>query len=562
MGAQQSHAQRYTYNNINTYRLEGSRFNSDYGYYGGKLLSAEQNFYNKPLASINHNWQINDKSSLSTVLYATYGTGAARYVNSLSGVPRIGDQYSPIDFSAIAKNNAANPSGASNNYFQDSENDHKQYGLVSSFKRTFADYFHFLAGIDLRYYRGEHFYRLNDLLGGSYIIDTRSNSITSPAGNINNPNAHIAVGDKFNNDYLLEIQSEGAYAQTEYIKDNLTAFVNIAASSTGNRRTDYFDYLTSDPNRVSKWVNFLGYQAKGGVNYNIDAQNNVYVNGGYIVRAPLVATIFLNKKNDINPNAKPERLLDYELGYHFQSPMFSATVDAYRSTYYDRAKIVSNPNPNQDGSISVANISGINELHQGIEFEGKFRPTSDVTLSGSFSIGDFHYLSNTGAVQITSDAPGATTTTQPSLLLKGLKVGEFGASATGAQNTGFLGLDIKVLPQVKIGADYTYYSRYYGSYDPTKIIAPGYNLYTIPDYGVMDMNIAFRFKIAGLDASFIGNVYNILNTQYIADSYDTAIPSPSGNPAVISYSKATQLNSMNVWYGAPRYYMTTIKVKF
>jgi len=553
LGASQTHAQRYTYNTISTYRLEGPRFNTDYGYYGGKLLSDEQNFYSQPLASINHNWKIDDKSSLSTVVAVNWGSGAARYLNSTSNLPRLGDQYSPINFDAIAQTNAASPSGAASNWFLDNENDHVQASLISTYKRTFADYFHFLAGVDLRYFRVENYYKVDDLLSGAYVIDTRNSSATSPTGNINNPNGQIGVGGKFNNDFAYQVQSEGGYLQTEYIKNNLSAFVNVAGSETENRRTDYFNYAAGTTNQ-SAWVNFLGFQAKGGVNYNIDAQNNVYVNGGYIQRAPLVATIFVDKKNDINPNAKPEKLLDYELGYHFQSPMFSATVSAYNATYRDRAKITTNPNVNNDGSVSVANISGINERHEGVEFEGKFRPTKDVTFSGSFSVGNFYYLSNTGAVQVTSDAAGASTTNQPSLLLKDLKVGDFGANATGAQNTAFVGLDVNVMPQVKIGADYTYYSRYYGSYDPTKITATGYSVYQIPDYGVMDANIIFRFKIAGLNASFIGNVYNLFNTLYIADAYDTTVAIPT--------VKSTQMNTTYVWYGAPRYYMTTIKIKF
>ncbi|QKJ28796.1 TonB-dependent receptor [Mucilaginibacter mali] len=560
LGAAQSHAQRYTYNTINTYRMEGTRFNTDYGYYGGQLLSAEQNFYNKPLASINHDWQINPTTSLATVAYATYGAGAARYVNSLTGVPRIGNQYSPIDFNAISKNNLANADGSSKNYFQDVENDHQQYGILSTLNKKIGNYVNIVGGLDLRYYRGEHFYKVHDLLGGSYIIDTRNNSRTSPSGDINNPNKQVVEGDKFNNDYLLETASEGIYLQSEYTKNNLSAFVAVAGTNTGNRRTDYFNYLASDPNRTSKWINFLGYQAKGGANYNLDAHNNVYANVGYLVRSPLVATIFLNKQNDVNPSAKPEKLMSYELGYGYVSPMFSANVNLYRSTYKDRAKITSNPNPNNDGTIAVANISGINELHQGIEFEGKFRPSKDVTFSGSFSVGDFHYLSNTGAVQITSDAPGSSTTTQPSLLLKDLKIGEFGSNATGAQTTAAFGADITVLPKVKIGGNYTYYARYYGSYDPTKITATGYSVYNIPDYGTLNMNLVFRFKFAGLDASFIGNVYNVLNTQYIADAYDTGIPGAVGG--VIADSPVAQLNRMNVWYGANRYYMTTLKIKF
>ena len=255
MGASQNHGQRYTYNTISTYRNapQGIRYNSDYGYLNGQLLSAEQNFYNKPLASLNHNWKINETSSLSTQLYASYGTGAAVYLagpanasapvltpgsTSAAAVPRTGNQYSPIDFNQIVKNNLNNTDGSSSTFLQNAENDHKQYGVLSTYKKKLADHLNFLAGLDLRYYEGEHFNKVNDLLGGQYLVDVRSNSLTSPYGNINDPNAHITTDGKFNNDYRYEVGSEDVYAQTEYVKDALSAFVGVAANNTSNRRVD------------------------------------------------------------------------------------------------------------------------------------------------------------------------------------------------------------------------------------------------------------------------------------------------------------------------------------
>lgn len=571
MGATQNHGQRYTYNTINTFRSSplGTRYNSDYGYLNGQLTSAEQNYYNKPLASINHNWNINSTSSLSTVLYASYGTGAARYLagtnvaltpGSTTGVPRTGDVYSPIDFNAITKANASNPDGTASRYFQNAVNDHKQYGILSTYKKTVGD-IDFLAGVDGRYYEGEHYNQLNDLLGGSYIVDTRLASATSPTGNINNPNAHVGYGDKFNNDYRYEVAQEGVYLQAEYNKDDLSAFVSLAGNNTSNRRIDYFNYLDSDPNQTSKWVNFLGYQAKGGANYNFDSHNNLFANIGYIQRSPLVANIFVNKKNDLNPAAKPEQLMSYELGYGFRSAIFSANVNVYRSSYNNRAKTATFVDAT-DNTVYNVNISGINELHQGIEVDAKLRPIKDVTLSGSLSLADFHYTSNTGPTQVTSD--NGKSFTQDALLLKGLKVGEFGTSNTSAQTTAALGLDVQVFPQVKIGANYNYYARYYASFDPSKLTTTqqaqagqAYSNYQLPNFSTVDMNIAYRFKFAGLNAALIGNVYNLFNTTYIADAFETAIPN-----SVAAYGFVPRTNNLGVWYGSPRTYAATFKINF
>jgi iron complex outermembrane receptor protein len=558
MGASQIHGQRYTYQSVNTYRAapQGIRYNSDYGYLNGQLISGEQNYYNKPLASLTHNWRIDGTSSLTTTAYWSSGVGAARYISggnvglAIGGnVPRTGDIYSPIDFDQIVKNNRANADGSSSTIFQNTANNHRQTGLLSSYKKQLGDV-NLLAGVDVRMYDGDKFYQVQDLLGGSYFVDKTD---------VNNPNRNTKVGDYINNHYRYLINSQGAYLQAEYVKNDLSAFVTVAGNNTSNKRIDYFSYLNSDPNRESKWVNFLGYQAKGGANYNIDAQNNVFANIGYIQRPPFVASIFLNRKNDLNPNVVPEKLMSYELGYGFRSAKFTANVNLYRSTYKDRAKSFSAA-ANQDGSIPTYNVTGINELHQGIEVDAKFRPVKDVTISGMLSLGDYHYTSNTGAAQITSDAAGSKPVDVPAFILKDQPIGDFGGSAaSNAQTTAALGLDVNVLPQVKIGTNVNYYGRFFASYDPSKLVAgttfdpTAFHPYQLPSYSTLDLNIVYRFKFAGLDASFIGNIYNVLNTEYLTEGYEA-------NPS--NGTHTSRLSALGVNYGNGILYMTTFKVKF
>jgi len=561
MGAAQNHGQRFTYNTINTYRAapQGpTRYNSDYGYLNGQLQSAEINFYNKPLASINHNWAINSTSSLSTVVYGSWGSGAARFITgSQTGLtpggsaPRTGDAYSPIDFNAIVKTNMSNVAAQSTTIMQDANNNHQQYGIESTYKKKIGDNINVLAGLDLRSYSGDHFYTVNNLFGGSYFIDN---------SDLNNPNRHTVVGDKINRNYNLGIVSEGIYLQGEYTKDKLSVVAALAGNNTSNNRTDYYSYITGDPAAKTAWINFLGFTAKSGANYNIDGHNNVFINTGFIQRAPLIGTIFLNSRNDVNPTAKPEKLSALEIGYGYESSMFSAKFNGYYSLYKDRAKTFSLANT--DGSISTFNVNGINELHQGVELETRFRPVKEVTFYGTASIGDYHYTSNTGAGQVVNDA-GKVTNVAP-LNIKNVKIGDFGSSAaSNAQTTAALGIDIQALPQVKIGGNMNYSGDYFASYDPSKLTSANgflgdgntkYRPLGLPSYTTVDLDIAYRFKFAGLDASFIANVYNLLNTVYINEGYESS--------PLFGASDLSRLNTVGVNYGTGRIYMTTLKFKF
>jgi len=111
-GAPQWHYQNYT-KNLSAYDRNGDgdisneeqRFNNNWGYKNGEVYSLRENFYHKPVANLNWDWNISDKSSLSTVLYGStgsgggtggYGTGYYTY-----------DADGQLDFDQIEANNRA-----------------------------------------------------------------------------------------------------------------------------------------------------------------------------------------------------------------------------------------------------------------------------------------------------------------------------------------------------------------------------------------------------------------------------------------------------------------------
>lgn len=542
MGANQTHGQRYT-STIDAIQNapQGIRYNANWGVKDGKDVNPRTNFFSKPLASINHNWAINEKSSLSTVLYATYGTGGGGAIGGT--VPnRISNIYSPYDFTAAEKANALNPDGSAATYFYAAHNDHHWYGARSTYKTNLSPNLDFSAGVDLRYYEGTHYEEVTDLLGADYVYDpyTSTKVVGSRSGNINNPYSRAMVGDKINYYNKDVVASGGAFAQTEYVKKDFSAFVTLSGTGSGDKRTDYFNYLNNDPNQTSKYVNFFTYQAKGGVNYNLNSRMNVFANVGYITKPPYFDNVFEKFTNLVNKETIPEKLLSYELGYGYKSSIFSAKVNLYHSQYNDEAFNT----PYADAAtnnIYTVNISGVNELHQGAELELKLRPIKDVTLGGMVSVGDWHYTKNAGPASIYNDQQVLISTVSQ-VFLKGMKVGD------AAQTTAALSLDVNVLPSLKLGTNYNYYGNYTSNFVYTNITSPGLTPYKIPNYSLFDLNAVFRFKIANLDGSFIANVNNVFNKKYISDGLDAAA--------------AGQSSGITAYYGLGRTFTTGIKIKF
>lgn len=549
MGAPQWHNQRSSKQTIATFENapQGVKYNADWGLKYGEEYSTKKNYYNKPVISLNHYWTIDETSSLSSVLYASQGSGGGTGMlptNFLTVAPRVGNYaYAPIDFDAVMAANTATSDGSATSYLYSSVNNHSWFGALSTYKKKLTQYINLTGGLDLRYYEGKHYVEIVDLFGGDYATYKwlGINSSSTYRGNINDPFPILKTGDKFEYNYNSNVMWEGVSAQAEYSKDKLTAFVSLAGSNTSYKRIDYFNYTPNDPARETPYQNFIGYQAKGGANYNIDRHHNVFANVGYLEKAPIFTNVFLEYKNFINKDAVNEKLFSYELGYGYRGSKLSANVNLYRSTYKDRARAVNQTA--SDGTVYTFNLSGVDELHQGVELDFKYRPINILTISGMLSIGDWKYLNDIGP--ITVNAQTGSTVAPPSIpkvYLNGLKVGN------QAQTTAALGIDLQVLPQLKLGADYYYYGNYRADFNFYSYTKAGANPWKIPDYGLLNLNATIKFKMANLASSLFVNVHNVFDTEYIADAYDANGTSTAAGSTV--------------FYGFGRTWTTGLKINF
>ena len=83
LGAGQWHHQRDVWVSIRDYQNFGTdhkdgidrRWNTNGGTLDGEEFSMRRNFYNKPLATFNWDWEINSKLKLATSLYGSAGRG-------------------------------------------------------------------------------------------------------------------------------------------------------------------------------------------------------------------------------------------------------------------------------------------------------------------------------------------------------------------------------------------------------------------------------------------------------------------------------------------------------
>lgn len=530
-GAPQWHNQRssfdkYTIKEWQDFK-DGYKFNATYGFgIDGQRVVSAKNYYHKPQFSLNHFWTISNISSLSTSLYYSFGDGGGRTQrgNDRSRLYGSNDKDRTIngylDYAAIQRDNAADLEG-SQAILGSSNNGHQWMGAISTYTTELTPNLDFYGGIDLRYYIGEHNRTVTDLLGGSFFIDPDRANVTYQENNDAYINEKLSTGDVISRDYNGHVLWEGLFGQIEYNSGPLSLFYSGSVSNTTYWRYDNMYYAPGE--EKSDNISFIGWGSKGGANYNIDEKHNVFTNIGYFSRAPFYSNVFLadDYSNEINDGAENEKVFSVELGYGFKSRFLSANLNLYNTIWKDKS--LAGALDTRDPDAGRYNALGVNAIHRGIELEARAKITKQLTLKGMLSIGDWKwdedveaYVYNRDGQLVDDDGEIVTNLEDASkieLNIGGVHVGD------AAQTNAYLGLDYKVLEDLKVGLDYKYNARLYA--DPGNIQnLDGTDTWKVPGAGTFDANATYYFSIAGLDASIRGNVHNLLNKEYIADADD------------------------------------------
>ena len=538
IGAKQTHGQRYNSRTIAQNRATeqgGKRFNPDWGYRNGQVENISFNFYHKPQISLNHDWVISDKTFLTTVAYASFGTGGGRRLYGTGKFTnndyRLGDDDQPIDFDRIVQENKDNGALGSTDVFAASNNDHNWYGVLSTLKTDLTDNLKLVAGLDGRYYKGIHYYSITDLLGGQYFLN--------PNKNDNNYNEALQVGDRFNRDYEGRVLRAGTFAQLEYSKDDLSVFLSSSLSNTRYGRSSFLDDSSNPNGNVSDNANFLGFGTKGGANYNIDDKNNVFANIGYFSRAPfLTGSVFLNKESvELNSEAINEKVFSMELGYGYRSENFTANVNLYRTSWLDKSVTARQLDPDNLGEFLEANLAGLDALHQGVEVDFVYKMTDKLRVNGMVSLGDWRWA---------SDVQGQLFDQNNNLIKEVIVNADNLKVNDAAQTTYALGLNYKALQRTSVFLDYNYAGDLYAKFNITRS-TDRMDTWKLPSYHLFDLGFNHGFTISDFDATLTGNMNNIFDVEYISDAFDDGSHTAAG---------------ANVYYGSGRTFNLGLKINF
>ncbi|WP_417213061.1 TonB-dependent receptor [Bizionia sp.] len=499
----------------------------------GGAYPGGRNIYHKPVANLNWDWTINDKSSLSTVLYGSMGRGS--FAQAITD--RNTDEFL---------------------YVRGSNNNHNWAGLVTSYNNQLTENLNLNIGADVRLYNGFHFRDIREFVNPN-INSVSANSAynggdyqLTEAGGINpwevffNPNTDHT--QRFGYDYEEKINYAGVFGQLEYVKDNFSAFFQGAVSNQSHVRTEFLNAELEGVSEDSEKVNNLGFNLKAGAAYEISSMHKVFANVGYYSRQPFHDTLYQNDRSSnelLSPEAENEEITGFEVGYQFNGGRrISANLNAYHTTWDNVVKYRSNGRDGVD-FLSFQTL-GVKQVHYGVELEVMTRPLDNLRLNGFLSLGEWQFKDN--ATQRTFNQDGTQVGDDEEIVIDGFSVGE------AAQVTAGINGSYEFLPRTSFDAAWNWNNDIFSS--GSLELAP----LSLPSYDTVDAGFSYKMLVGKNNQKSIQfrlNVNNVFDEVYLeaVNGNTQASANPEEN-----YKGVNTSNNGRFGYG--RTWNTSIRFNF
>lgn len=436
------------------YDLAGSNYyNSFWGYQEGEKRNARVQNTHQPLAVLRHDWQIQEKTRLTTAIgYQTGRNGTTAldwyeardprpnyyrrlpsYIESdqageVEKLLRENEALRQIDWGYLYNVNRANTltinnangiagnnvTGKRSQYILEERRfDRSLLSFNSNIESSLSDKLRLSGGLSYQQQSNHNFKTVHDLLGGDFYldIDKFAEFIDTTGGgdfiqnDINTPNRILEQGDKFGWDYTNEHRRYNSWAQMEVFLPRLDIFVagNLGNTTFWRKGNVTNGKFPENSGGESPKQSFLEYAAKAGLTFKLDGRNYFMLNGSYMVQAPQVRNAYVSPRtrDQILPGLSTENITSIEGGYLLRSPYLKGRLVGYYTQIKNQNRInnfyLDNALIEDDGTASGGfvnyTMSGINTQHAGLEFGLEWAFSPGWKASTAIAAGQYIYTS-------------------------------------------------------------------------------------------------------------------------------------------------------------------------
>ncbi len=499
-----------------TYDLTGDNYYNNYwGFQNGEKRNSRVRNNHKPHLMLNHYFDINKKTKLTSSVYYIFGRGGSTRLNWHDAKDPRPDYYKNLPSFYNDPGNEAifdqtTTAWQSNDptvtqldwdqmYFANSKNlftqtnvdgvigndltgnrakyvveeqrqDISHYGFNASLTHKLKENMMLSGGATISIYKSENFKEMNDLLGADFWVDVdqfaeRDFADESVAqSDVNNPNRIIKVGDRFGYDYDININTYRGFGQVEGTSKKIDWFVGLSLTSTnfwrtGNMKNGLFpDNSEGD----SETQSFFNYGIKGGLVYKITGRHLLRVNSAYITRAPFSRTAFISPRtrDQIVPNLESEKIMSGDFSYIVRYPKVKTRATAFYTSIKDKTWSRSFYHDDLNSFINYV-MTGVDQLFVGVEFGAEINITSEIIATAAFATGEFVYDSRP-TVSIIQDNSTELLENNKTVYFKNYKIG--GIPQTAAS----IGLQYRSPKYWFVGANFNYFTDIYLDANPDR----------------------------------------------------------------------------------------------
>ena len=429
-------------NTQEVYDLKGIKYNEYWGYHDGEKRNSRVKRVVEPILLLNHDWSIDDKSSLETSIGYQFGemgnsrldyAGGANpspayyqdlpsyYLADTDGPDYEGAYIAQENFinngqinwnriyDANLTNNQANLNAAYVLY--EDRVDDTQLTINSAYNREINENIKVTASANYRNLVSDNFAEISDMLGGySY---SNIDSFDYLDYNLLSPNSIVSEGDKFKYHYKMNAEDMSLFSMINFSFNKLEFYVAGDITNTTYQRDGIFENEANAGNSAGKGdeISFDGYGIKAGITYKFSGKHILDFNSAYLQKAPSIRNTFTNSRvnhnvvgSDINglisdSPITEEKIMSFDANYIFRTPIFTGRLTGFYSEVKDANEIsfyyADGLVGFEDDSEFIQEIlQGIDKKYLGVEFgvEAQIIPT--VKLKGAASIGQYTYDNN------------------------------------------------------------------------------------------------------------------------------------------------------------------------
>lgn len=285
----------------------------------------------------------------------------------------------------------------------DKVHDLKKFTFNTNVEHALNEHTTLYGGVTFYSQKTEIYKQLTDLLGGDFFVNYNQFASLQYVGNpnyiqnnLNNPNAVIHTGDKYDYDYDIRVNTTKVWGQAQYNVDRFDLFAAVTVGDDAFNREGFMRNGLFPNNSYGKSTtyNFFDYAVKGGITYKIDRKNFLFVNAAYIVTPPTVDNTYISAATRDYTVANPtvQKTESIEGGYLMKSNKISARVVGYMTNVQDATEIKRfyDDDPAYMTFVNYA-MQHENTKSIGTELMLNYRINRDISVTGVAAIGKAVY---------------------------------------------------------------------------------------------------------------------------------------------------------------------------